>query len=92
MLLLIDVYHIPSNHIFCSRDTSFAQDIMRTTHNRGVDVILNSLSGDNLVASWECIAPFGRFIELGNADVESNSKLPMSSFADNVSFSAVAVD
>ena len=92
MLLLIDVYHIPSNHIFCSRDTSFAQDIMRTTHNRGVDVILISLSGDNLVASWECIAPFGRFIELGNADVESNSKLPMSSFADNISFSAVAVD
>ena len=65
---------------------------MRTTHNRGVDVILNSLSGDNLVASWECIAPFGRFIELGNADVESNSKLPMSSFADNISFSAEAVD
>ena len=92
LLLLMDVYHIPSDHIFYSRDTSFAQDIMRTTHNRGVDVILNSLSGDNLVASWECMAPFGRFIELGKADVESNSKLPLSSFANNVSFSAVAVD
>ena len=91
-LLLMDVYHIPSNHIFYSRDTSFAQDIMRTTHNRGVDVILNSLSGDNLVASWECMAPFGCFIELGKADVDSNSKLPMPSFANNVSFSAVAVD
>ena len=92
MLLLMDVYHIPSDHIFYSRDTSFAQDIIRSTHNRGVDVILKSLSGDNLVASWECMAPFGRFIELGKADVESNSKLPMSPFANNVSFSAVAVD
>ena len=92
LLLLMDVYHIPSDHIFYSRDTSFAQDVMRMTHNRGVDVILNSLSGDNLVASWECMAPFGRFIELGKVDVEGNSKLPMSSFANNVSFSAVAVD
>lgn len=91
-LLLMDVYRIPSDHIFYSRDSSFAQDIMQTTHGRGVDVILNSLSGESLVASWECMAPFGRFIELGKADIESNSKLPMSSFARNVSYSAVAVD
>ena len=71
--LLMDVYRIPSDHIFYSRDSSFAQDIMQTTHGRGVDVILNSLSGESLVASWECMAPFGRFIELGKADIESNS-------------------
>ena len=90
--LLMDVYHIPSDHIFYSRDSSFAQDIMQKTDGRGVDVVLNSLSGESLVASWECMAPFGRFIELGKADIESNSKLPMSSFARNVSYSAVAVD
>lgn len=38
------------------------------------------------------MAPFDRFIELGKADIESNSKLPMSSFARNVSYSAVAID
>ena len=38
------------------------------------------------------MAPFGRFIEFGKADVESNSKLPMSSFASNVSFSTVVID
>ena len=90
--LLINVYNIPEDHILYSRDSSFTQDLRRLTSGRGVDVVLNSLSGDRLIESWECIAPFGRFIELGKADVESNSKLPMTSFAKNVSFSAVAVD
>ena len=38
------------------------------------------------------MAPFDRFIEQGNADVESNPKLPTSSSSNNVSFSTVAVD
>ena len=44
------------------------------------------------MAPWECLAPFGRFIELCKADMESNSKLQMSSFANNVSFSVMTVD
>ena len=89
MELLMEVYHIPADHIFYSRDTSFANSLMQRTQNRGVDVVLNSLSGDALVASWECVAPFGRFIEIGKADIEANSKLPMSAFAKNVSFAAL---
>ena len=54
--LVMDLYDIPENHIFFSRNTSFAQGIMRITKDRGVDVILNSLSGEGLRASWECIA------------------------------------
>ena len=87
--LLMNVYDIPADHIFYSRDTSFADSLMQRTQNRGVDVVLNSLSGDALVASWECVAPFGRFIEIGKADIEANSKLPMSAFAKNVSFAAL---
>lgn len=90
--LIADTYGISDSHIFYSRNTSFAQDIMLATNERGVDVVLNSLAGDALVASWEAIAPFGRFVEMGKADIESNSKLPMSYFAKNVSFHAVAMD
>lgn len=54
--LVMDLYDIPEDHIFFSRNTSFAQGIMRTTNNRGVDVVLNSLSGEGLRGSWECIA------------------------------------
>ena len=55
--LLMDTYGIPEDRIFYSRNTSFAQGIMRVTANRGVDVVLNSLAGDGLLASWECVAP-----------------------------------
>jgi len=90
--LMTDNYHIPKDHILYSRDTSFAKDIMRLTNGRGVDVVLNSLSGESLTASWESIAPFGRFVELGKADIEDNAKLSMAYFANNVSFSAIAID
>ncbi|KAI1128976.1 hypothetical protein F5Y10DRAFT_239255 [Nemania abortiva] len=87
--LLMEKFNIPADHIFYSRNTSFAQGIMRVTNGYGVDVVLNSLSGDGLRASWECIAPYGRFIEIGKADIIANSSLPMSCFAKNVTFSAV---
>ncbi len=87
--LLMDEFGIPADHIFYSRNTSFAKGIKRITNGYGVDVVLNSLAGESLRASWECVAPYGRFIELGKADINANSALPMSCFAKNVSFSAI---
>lgn len=87
--LLMDRYGIPSDHIFYSRNTSFAQGIQRVTNGYGVDVVLNSLSGESLRASWECIAPYGRFIEIGKVDIGANASLPMANFARNASFAAV---
>ncbi|KAH7131783.1 hypothetical protein B0J11DRAFT_427173 [Dendryphion nanum] len=81
--------NIPESHIFFSRNTSFAKGIMRVTNEVGVDVILNSLSGHGLIASWECMAEYGRFVDIGKTDIMANSSLPMSGFARNVSFSSV---
>jgi NADPH:quinone reductase-like Zn-dependent oxidoreductase/ubiquinone/menaquinone biosynthesis C-methylase UbiE len=89
---LMSTYGIPSDHIFYSRNASFAQAITQATNGRGVDVLVNSLAGDSLVASWELMAPHGRFIELGRADIKGNSNLPMMTFEKNVSFIAVAID
>lgn len=86
---LMEQFDIPADHIFYSRNTSFARGIMRKTDGHGVDVVLNSLSGDGMRASWECIAPYGRFIEIGKSDITANSGLPMANFARNVSFCAV---
>ena len=44
------------------------------TKDRGVDVVLNSLSGDALNAFWDCIASFGRLIEIGKKDIHSHAK------------------
>ena len=80
---------ISPDHIFFSRNTTFAQSIRRVTNGYGVDVVLNSLSGDGLRASFECLAPYGRFVEIGKQDIAANSALPMARFARNITFSAV---
>ncbi|KAG9606254.1 polyketide synthase, partial [Aureobasidium melanogenum] len=86
---LMRTYNIPEDHIFSSRDGTFAKRVMRATSNRGVDVIMNSVAGDALRLTWSCVAPFGRFIELGRRDFELNTRLDMERFALNVGFSAV---
>ena len=77
--LLTDAYGILENHIFSSRDGSFARALMEMTG--GVDVILNSLSGEGLFASWSCIRSFGHFIELGNTGFQQRGCLPIAPFA-----------
>ncbi|KAM0168080.1 hypothetical protein ACHAPF_011356 [Botrytis cinerea] len=88
--LLISLYQIPVDHIFYSRDSIFVNGIKRMTGDHGgVDVILNSLSGDLLVDTWQCIAPFGRFLEIGKKDILANGNLPMLPFSRNASFHAI---
>ncbi|KAM7211167.1 putative polyketide synthase [Rhypophila decipiens] len=85
-------YGIPPENILSSRDTSsLTSAIMRLTGGRGVDVVLNSLSGDGLVASWECLAAHGRFVELGKRDMQDRGSLPLARFEKGISFSAVDI-
>ncbi|XRM46506.1 hypothetical protein ABZX51_009537 [Aspergillus tubingensis] len=89
---LMNTFHLPRNRIFNSRNASFADDIMRETNNRGVDLALNSLSGELLHATWECIAPFGRMIEIGKRDLLGSGKLEMNPFLSNRSYCSVDLD
>lgn len=75
--LIMEKYSIPEDHIFSSRDTSFAKGVMRATNGRGVDVVLNSLAGEALRVSWHCLKKFGRFLEIGKADLFANTGLDM---------------
>ncbi|KAL4997562.1 hypothetical protein BDV10DRAFT_201827 [Aspergillus recurvatus] len=85
---LVESYGVPAHRIFNSRDTSFAAGIMAATKGRGVDVVLNSLSGPQLQESFNVVAPFGRFVEIGKRDLEQNSQLEMRPFTRQVSFSS----
>jgi NADPH:quinone reductase-like Zn-dependent oxidoreductase len=59
---------------------------MRETNGRGVDVVLNSLSGELLHASWKCVAEFGTFVEIGRRDLLGQGKLAMELFESNRTF------
>ncbi|KAG8157511.1 hypothetical protein KVR01_012553 [Diaporthe batatas] len=81
-------YGIPDDHIFSSRDASFSAGVLAATGSRGVDVVLNSLAGPLLQESFNVLAPFGHFVEIGKRDLEINSYLEMRPFSRQVSFSA----
>nr|XP_012224502.1 PREDICTED: fatty acid synthase-like [Linepithema humile] len=83
---------IPDEHIGNSRDTSFEQMIMRQTNGRGVDIVLNSLAEEKLLASVRCLARRGRFLEIGKFDILSDNSLNMSLFQKNISFYPVLLD
>jgi hypothetical protein len=87
--LLMTEYGLPEDHIFSSRDMTFVEGIKRMTNNYGVDVVLNSLSGEALRNSWDLLAPFGRFIEIGKKDAQANGKISLSPYLRNVTMASV---
>lgn len=87
--LLMDKYKIPESHIFNSRDSSFVKAIKRITLGRGIDCVLNSLSGELLRASWECVAMFGTFVEIGLRDITNNMRLDMRPFIKCTTFAFI---
>ncbi|RDW83572.1 type I polyketide synthase [Aspergillus mulundensis] len=86
--LIMERYGIPADHIFSSRDASFAPGILKATGGRGVDVVLNSLAGPLLQESLNIVAPFGHFVEIGKRDFELNNHLEMRPFSRAITFSS----
>ncbi|KAI1384387.1 ketoacyl-synt-domain-containing protein [Hypoxylon trugodes] len=89
--LLTGALGIDSEHIFsASQDnTSFATGIKQATNGYGVDVIVNTLAGDQLQASWELLSPGGRFVDISPG---GGGSLPgAGSLARNTSYSTVDV-
>jgi acyl transferase domain-containing protein/NADPH:quinone reductase-like Zn-dependent oxidoreductase/ubiquinone/menaquinone biosynthesis C-methylase UbiE/aryl carrier-like protein len=80
---------VPHTHIYSSRKKGFAAGIFNITEGRGVDVVVNSLSGDLLHDTWSLVSEFGRFVEIGKKDILANSHLGMRQFERNISFFAV---
>ncbi|KAH8660863.1 fatty acid synthase S-acetyltransferase [Tricladium varicosporioides] len=77
---------------FDSRSPNFHNEIMQLTKGRGVDVVLNSLTGQLLLQGIACLAPFGRFVEIGKTDIYRNARLGLEQLGDNCSFFVVDVD
>jgi NADPH:quinone reductase-like Zn-dependent oxidoreductase len=79
-------FGLARERIFNSRDTSFLHDVKAATGGRGVDLVLNSLSGELLHASWQCVAPYGKMLEIGKRDFIGKACLEMDLFEANRSF------
>lgn len=86
---LIENFGLSRDCMFNSRDASFLSGIKKATDGRGVDLVLNSLSGELLHTSWQCVAEYGKMVEIGKRDFIGRAKLDMDLFEGNRAFFGV---
>jgi acyl transferase domain-containing protein/acyl carrier protein len=76
-------------YVFDSRSTAFASEVLQATGSAGVDIVLNSLSGDLIDAGISVLSPYGRFVEIGKRDIYEDRPLGLAPFRRNLSFFVV---
>jgi len=79
-------------NVYDSRSLDFVKQIKEDTNGYGVDVVLNAIAGEALYQSFELLASYGRFVEIGKRDITENTGLPMQQFNNNISFLGIDVD
>jgi acyl transferase domain-containing protein/NADPH:quinone reductase-like Zn-dependent oxidoreductase/NAD(P)-dependent dehydrogenase (short-subunit alcohol dehydrogenase family)/acyl carrier protein len=76
-------------HVSDSRSDAFVADVMKWTDGEGVDVVLNSLSGDLLRKGFDVLRDHGRFVELGKRDAYEDGNIGLRPFLRSLSLSLV---
>ena len=76
-------------HVADSRSLSFADAFRSATGGRGVDVVLNALTGPAIEQSLALLAPYGRFLEIGKKDIYQNAQIGLEPFRKNLSYFAI---
>ncbi|GHG61956.1 type I polyketide synthase [Streptomyces griseocarneus] len=79
-------------HALDSRTLDFAPRVRELTDGRGVDIVVNSLSGEAIAQSLDLLRPNGRFIELGKRDIFFNNPLLLRPFHRSITFLGFNLD
>ena len=78
-------------YVFDSRTTAFGGEILEATGGTGVDMVLNSLTGEGFIeASLACLGEGGRFVEMSKVDVLSEEE--MAAVRPDVAYAMLEVD
>ncbi|KAL4815104.1 hypothetical protein BDW67DRAFT_186154 [Aspergillus spinulosporus] len=89
--LLISKYGLPTDRIFSSADSSFRAAVLSATHGRGVDVVLNSLTGELRQESLKLVAPLGHFVDVNPRNTQSGNLLAASTLSHGGSITTVDI-
>lgn len=81
-----------ADHVLDSRSLRFADEVRSLTGGQGVDAVLNALAGAGMERSLACLAPFGRFLELGKQDFYANTTIGLRPLKDNIAYFGIDVD
>lgn len=79
-------------HIGCSRDISFEQIVKRETKGKGVDIVLNCLTGDKFDASLRCLAKGGVYLDIQKSDACINKQFLVEFVTKEIQFHGIYLD
>lgn len=78
-------------HVYHSRNTEFAQKILEDTEHQGVDIVLNSLTGEGFIAaSLSCCAKNARFVEIGRVNIWDPEQV--ANYRDDIEYNVMQID
>ncbi|MDE0443295.1 MAG: SDR family NAD(P)-dependent oxidoreductase [Gammaproteobacteria bacterium] len=78
-------------HVFDSRSTDFGAQVLEATGGAGVDVIVNSLTGEGFIeASLSCLAEGGHFVEMARRDIWTEDE--MAAARGDIGYTIVELD
>ncbi|MEY9940757.1 SDR family NAD(P)-dependent oxidoreductase [Streptacidiphilus sp. MAP5-3] len=75
--------------VFDSRELTWADEVRAVTGGRGVDVVLNSLTGAAIPLGLMVLAEDGRFIEVGKKDIYADRGIGLGDFRKSLTFASV---
>ncbi|MFC5955246.1 SDR family NAD(P)-dependent oxidoreductase [Streptomyces pratens] len=81
-----------AEHVLDSRGLDFVPRVRELTGGRGVDVLVNSLSGEAIAQGLDLLRPNGRFIELGKRDIFLNNPITLRPFDRSLTFIGFNLD
>ncbi len=75
--------------VFDSRSLGWGDAVLAATGGRGVDVVLNSLTGAAIPLGLEVLAEDGRFVEVGKKDIYNGRAIALTAFKKGISLATV---
>lgn len=79
-------------YISDSRSLAFYDDVREWTRGQGVDLVLNSLSGEFMRKSLQLLKNDGCFVEVGKRDITEGRLMNLGVFARNQRYAAIDID
>lgn len=73
-------------NVMNSRTLDFFDEILTSTSGRGVDVVLNTLSGEAVEKGMQLLTNFGRFVQLDKTDIFKKRPINLDLFKKATSF------
>eukprot|EP01105_Mastigella_eilhardi_P026936 TRINITY_DN79_c0_g1_i2.p1 TRINITY_DN79_c0_g1~~TRINITY_DN79_c0_g1_i2.p1 ORF type:complete len:3211 (-),score=827.00 TRINITY_DN79_c0_g1_i2:42-9635(-) len=72
---VINEMGVKPDHVMSSRNLEFADQITKVTAGQGVDIVLNSLTGDFIEKSMSVVTKNGHFLEIGRTNIWSKEQV-----------------